>query len=134
MTVYTSYLNFETRGEFDVVDLTKMVKTAVSDSGIKTGLALIYAGHATGVIILNEFERSLLEDLKEFISNITPNESRYHHPRNAQAHLRSMLFTPSKAIPVRDGVLGVGRWQSIFWVEAEKRSRKRRVEITIMGE
>ena len=32
-----------------------------------------------------------------------------------------MLFTPSKVIPVNDGVLGVGRWQSLLWVEAEKR-------------
>ncbi len=53
---------------------------------------------------------------------------------NADAHLRSMLFTPSRVIPVHDGRLGLGTWQSLYWVEAERRPRRRRVEVTVIGE
>ncbi len=134
MTIFKSSFDFETRGEFDVVDLTPRVEEKVRDSGIKDGIAVVYAGQATGVIILNEFDRDLLEDLKDLMRRLTPPEESYRHPGNAASHLRSMLFTPSRVVPVHCGSLGLGTWQSLYWVEAERRPRRRRVEITVIGE
>jgi len=134
MTVFTSSIVFETRGEFDVVDLTRQVEEVVCDSGVREGITVIYAGHATGIIILNEYDHALLEDLKDFMARLLPSHNDYNHPGNAFSHLRSMLFTPSRVIPVYDGRLGLGTWQSLYWVEAERRPRRRRVEITIIGE
>jgi secondary thiamine-phosphate synthase enzyme len=134
MTVFTSSFDFETRGEFDVIDLTQKVEEKVRDSSIKEGIAVVYAGHATGVIILNEPDRALLEDLKDLMRRLTPTEGSYLHPGNAASHLRSMLFTPSRVIPVHGSSLGLGAWQSLYWVEAERRPRRRRVEITVIGE
>ncbi len=134
MAVYTTDFIFETRGEFDVVDLTARVEEAVRGSGVKEGMALVFAGHATGVLVLNEYDRALLEDLKGFMRRLLPADGDYRHPGNAHAHLRSMLFTPSRAVPVHGGRLGLGTWQSLYWVEAERRPRRRRVEVTVIGE
>ncbi len=134
MTIFTSSFDFETRGEFDVVDLTQKVEEKVRDSGIKEGIAVVYAGHATGVIILNEHDQALLEDLKDLMRRLTPTEGGYRHPGNAASHLRSMLFTPSRVVPVHGGSLGLGTWQSLYCIEAERRPRRRRVEITVIGE
>jgi len=134
MKVHTDGMEFETRGEFDVVDLTARVETIVRGSGIGEGIAVVYAGHATGVIVLNEYEPSLLEDLKELLRDLVPTKSDYSHPVNAHAHLRSMLLTPSRVIPVHGGRLGLGTWQSLYWVEVERRPRRRKVEVTIIGE
>jgi secondary thiamine-phosphate synthase enzyme len=134
MTIFTSSFDFETRGEFDVVDLTPRVEEKVRDSGIKDGIVVVYAGHATGVIILNELDRALLEDLKNFMRRLTPPEGGYRHTGNAASHLRSMLFTPSRIVPVHDSHLRLGNWQSLYWVEAERRPRRRRVEIMVIGE
>ena len=134
MTVFTSSIVFETRGEFDVVDLTRQVKEVVRDSGVREGITVIYAGHATGIIILNEYDHALLEDLKDFMARLLPSHSGYNHPGNAFSHLRSMLFTPSRVVPVHEGKLSLGTWQSLYWVEAETRPRRRRVEITVIGE
>jgi len=134
MKVYSEAHEFETRGEFDVRDLTPWLDGAVSRSGVKEGLTLVYAGHATGVIILNEYEPSLIEDLKEFMRRLTPSDGDYRHPLNAFSHLRSMLFEPSKVIPIHGGCLGLGTWQRVYWVEAERRPRRRRIEAVIMGE
>jgi secondary thiamine-phosphate synthase enzyme len=134
LAVYTSEFTFKTGGEFDIVDITGDVSVAVSESGIKEGIAVVFAGHATGIIVLNEYEGALLEDLKEFISNLFPPSQGYHHPVNADAHLRSMLFTPSRVVPVHNGRLSLGTWQSLYWVEAERRPRRRRVEVTVVGE
>lgn len=134
LRVHTDVFDFETKGEFDVVDLTAEVETIVRGSDIHEGLAVVYACHSTGVIILNEYDPALLEDLKAFLRKQLPAGDYYRHPRNAQAHLRSMLFTPSRVVPVHDGRLGLGTWQSLYWVEAESRPRHRRVEVIIMGE
>ncbi len=134
MAVYTTDFQFETQGEFDIVDLTAKVEEVVRGSGINEGMALIFAGHATGVLVLNEYDRALMEDLKGFMRRILPADGDYRHPGNAHAHLRSMLLTPSRAVPVHDGRLGLGTWQSLYWVEAEKRPRRRRVEVTVIGE
>jgi secondary thiamine-phosphate synthase enzyme len=134
MAVYTSGFCFDTQGEFDVVDLTGRVEEAVRGSGINEGMVFVFAGHATGVLILNEYDRALLEDLKGFLRRLLPAEGDYRHPGNAHAHLRSMLFTPSRVLPVHGGRLGLGTWQSLYWVEAERRSRRRRVEVIVIGE
>lgn len=134
MKTYTDRFEFDTRREFDVVDLTAEVEAAVKRSGIGEGIAVVFAGHATGIIVLNEHEPALLEDLGELLGRLVPSDGRYHHPANAHAHLRSMLLTPSRVIPVHDGSLGLGTWQSLYWVEAERRPRRRRVEVTIIGE
>jgi secondary thiamine-phosphate synthase enzyme len=102
-------------------------------SGILEGLALIYAGHATGVIVLNEYDSALIEDLVAFLRNTFPGDGGYRHPVNAHAHLRSTLLTPSRVVPVHQGLLGLGTWQSPFWVEAE-RCRRRKVDVTVIGE
>ena len=134
MVVYTASFDFETKGEFDVVDLTPRVGKAVRDSGVSEGLVVVYAGHSTGVLVLNEFDHALIEDLKEFMRELLPAEADYRHPWNASAHLRSMLFTPSRVVPVHNGRLGLGTWQSLYWVEVERRPRRRRVEVTVVGE
>jgi secondary thiamine-phosphate synthase enzyme len=134
MSVHSGWFEFDTKGEFDVVDITGRVEEVVRGSGIGEGIALVYAGHATGVIILNEYDHALLEDLRSFMREVFPAEEDYRHPGNAEAHLRSMVFTPSMVIPVHGGRLGLGTWQSLYWVEAEKRPRRRRVEATVIGD
>lgn len=133
MKVHSQMFEFETRGEFDVVNITSKVSSIVIDSEVQEGMALVYAGHATGIIVLNEHDSALLEDLVSFLRETFPGDGGYRHPVNAHAHLRSMLFTPSRVVPVHRGRLGLGTWQSLFWVEAERR-RRRKVEVTIIGE
>lgn len=132
--VYTDRFEFETRQEFDIVDLTARIESVVERSGVREGISVIFAGHATGVIILNEYEPALLEDLKEFLRKLIPLDGGYRHPANAHAHLRSMFLTPSKVVPVHGGRLGLGTWQSLYWVEVERRPRRRRVQVTVLGE
>ena len=134
MRIHSEEYEFNTRGEFDVIDLTPLLDEVASRSGIKEGLMLIYAGHATGVIVLNEYEPSLIEDIKEFLRRLTPSDGDYRHPINAFSHLRSMLLEPSKVIPIHGGRLGLGTWQRVYWIEAERRPRRRRVEAMIIGE
>lgn len=96
-------------------------------------IAVIHTGHTTGTLILNEDERGLQEDVKELMRRLISTEGDYNHPDNAFAHLRSMLFSTSRVLPVRGGSLGLGTWQNIYWVETDRFPRHRRVEVAVIG-
>ena len=134
MTVYEEAFTFETRGEFDCSDITHNVSRIVRASGVKKGMALVFAGHATGVIAITEYESMLLRDIKTLLQKLVPTRGGYNHPANAHAHLRSLLLQPGKVVPVVGGRLSLGTWQSIFWIETETRPRRRTVRVLIVGE
>lgn len=134
MKVYSESFSFQTRGEYDFHNLTDKVEKAVTNSRVRDGIALIFAGHATGVIAMTEYESRLLKDIKELIGRLIPTRGAYQHSGNAPAHLRSLFLAPSKVVPVRDGRLDLGAWQSIFWIEAETHPRSRRVHVYVIGE
>jgi secondary thiamine-phosphate synthase enzyme len=126
--------SFSTRGEIDFVDLTDKVQEVVSQSTIKNGMVHVFAPHATGILILTENDYSLLNDIKAFLEEIVPKRRAYQHPSNAHAHLRSMLLPPDKTLPVIDGRVGFGTWQSLLFVETDVYPRKRTVIMQVMGE
>ncbi len=126
--------SFSTKGEIEFVDLTDKVQAAVSNSGIRNGVVHAFAPHATGILILTENEYGLLNDIKAFLEEIVPRRGAYQHLSNAHAHLRSMLLPPDKTLPIIDGRVEFGTWQSLLFVETDVYSRKRTVIIQIMGE
>jgi len=126
--------SFSTRGEIDFVDLTDKVQETVSKSGIRNGLVHVFAPHATGVLILTENDYALLNDIKAFLEEKVPKRRAYQHPSNAHSHLRSVLLPPDKTLPVIDGRVEFGTWQSLLFVETDVYPRKRTVIIQVMGE
>jgi secondary thiamine-phosphate synthase enzyme len=133
MKVYSTSLTFSTKGEVDFIDLTEKIEEAVSKSGMKNGLVHVFAPHATGIITLTENDWSLLQDTKETLDKLLP-RGRYRHPSNAHAHLRSMFLSPCKTLPLIDGNLALGTWQSILFIETDVSPRQRTVIIQIIGE
>jgi secondary thiamine-phosphate synthase enzyme len=125
---------FATKGEIDFVDLTSTVGSAVAKSGIKNGVVHVFAPHATGILILTENDYSLLKDIKLFLENLVPRNEDYNHPSNAHAHLRSMMLPPDKTLPIVNGIVEFGTWQSLLFVETDVYPRKRTIIIQVLGE
>jgi secondary thiamine-phosphate synthase enzyme len=132
--VFNTSYSFSTKGEIDFTDLTDRVQEAVSRSGVKNGLVHVFAPHATGILILTESEYGLLSDIKAFLEKLIPRDGAYRHPSNAHAHLRSVFLPPDKTVPVIDGRVEFGTWQSIIFVETDVHPRRRTVIIQVMGE
>ena len=126
--------NFSTKGEIDFVDLTDKVQEAVSDSGIVNGIVHVFAPHATGVVILTENDPALLDDIREFLQEIAPKNKNYNHPSNAHSHLRSVLLPPDRTLPVINGRVEFGTWQSLLFVETDVYPRRRTVIVQVLGE
>jgi len=134
MTVFNESLTFSTRGEIDFIDLTGKVEEIVRKSGVKDGLVHVFAPHATGILILTEYEPSLLEDIKSTLERLIPRRAPYHHPSNAHSHLRSVLLCPDKTLPIVDGRIVLGTWQSLVFVETDVHPRHRTIIVQVVGE
>ena len=132
--VFNTIYIFSTKGEIEFIDLSDKVQEAVSKSGIKNGLIHVFAPHATGILILTESDYSLLNDIKTLLEKLIPKHAAYNHPSNAHAHLRSVLLPPDKTLPVIDGRIEFGTWQSLVFVETDVHPRRRTVIIQVLGE
>jgi len=134
MKVFDESFKFSTRGEIDFVDLTGKVQDIVTTSGVKHGLAHVFAPHATGILILTEYEPSLMADLKDALEKLIPRRASYRHPSNAHSHLRSVFLCPDRTLPVIDGRAVLGTWQSLVFVETDVYPRQRTVVVQVIGE
>lgn len=132
--VITRSFCFATKGEIDFIDLSRKLQEEVTSSCIKNGLIHVFAPHATGVLILTENDPDLLEDIKEMLEELAPKQKNYRHPSNAHSHLRSILLPPDKTLPIVNGEVTFGTWQSLLFVETDVYPRKRTLIIQIMGE
>ena len=132
--VVNKSISFTTRGEIEFIDLSDKVQEEASLSGIKNGIVHIFAPHATGILILTENDDALLNDIKALLEELAPKNKAYQHPSNAHSHLRSMLLPPDKTLPLVDGHVTFGTWQSLLFVETDVYPRKRTVIIQVMGE
>ena len=112
-------LTVSTDARLDVVDVTDEVAAAVPDD--RDGTATVFVDHTTAGIVINEAEPRLLEDMRTFLADLVPDEGWKHDQLdgNADSHLRALLLGPSETIPVADGELSLGRWQSVLLVECD---------------
>lgn len=134
MKVHNESLRFSTKGEIDFVDISDRVQDVVEKSGVKNGLAHVFAPHATGILILTEYEPSLTSDIKALLERLVPKRASYGHPSNAHSHLRSALLSPDKTLPVIDGRIALGTWQSLVFVETDVYPRQRTIIVQVLGE
>lgn len=134
MKVFNESFRFSTRGEIDFADVTDRVQGIVSKSGVKNGLVHVFAPHATGILILTEYEPSLMADLKDALERLIPKRASYRHPSNAHSHLRSVFLCPDRTLPVIDGRVVLGTWQSLVFVETDVYPRQRTIVVQVIGE
>jgi secondary thiamine-phosphate synthase enzyme len=132
--VFTTKPSFATRGEIDFIDLTDKVQQAVTASKIQNGIVHVFAPHATGILIITENDPALLGDIKHFLADLVPQHGNYRHPSNAHAHLRSVLLPPDRTLPVVEGQVEFGTWQSLMYVETDVYPRNRTVIFQVLGE
>jgi secondary thiamine-phosphate synthase enzyme len=127
-------MDIQTTRRIELIDITDGVRAAVKESGIKEGICVISTRHTTSSIIVNENERGLRTDILDILNTLVPENKNYAHnsiDNNADAHLRAVLLGMSETIPIEDGHLVLGTWQSIFFVELDG-PRNRAVNVKII--
>ena len=131
----------------EFIDITQQVRECVSESGVLNGLVVVFSRHTTAAIKINEHEPLLLQDMEHFLERMSPRDGEYKHNDftvrtvnmtedecpNGHSHCQHLLLGTSETIPIVDGLMQFGRWQSIFLIELDH-PRPREVVIQILGE
>lgn len=120
----------DTDARLTTVDVTDRVRAAIPDE-LATGTCTAFVHHTTAALVVQEDEPRLRGDVESFLGDLVPDEGHAHDELdgNADSHLRATLLGPDVTLPVRDGDLATGTWQSILLVECDG-PRSRRISVT----
>ena len=121
----------DTRGRL-VTDITDRVQSFVRDAG-SDGLLHVFLPHATAGLALMETGSGSEEDLEEVLDGFLPREDRYRHRHGSTGHggdhLLPIFVSPSLTLPVEDGRLILGTWQSVVIVDPNRENNRRTVQL-----
>ncbi len=137
MKVFSKEVRLRTSERRELINITRLVEEVVEESGVRNGLVIIYAPHATAAIIVNEDEPGLKNDILRWVEENIPWDGKWLHNRiddNAAAHIASALISSCRVIPVVNSRLYRGTWQEIFLLELDGPRASRRVLVQVIGE
>jgi len=142
LKAYSGEVSLSTQKRIEVLEITDQVRKIVEESGVENGLVILWVPHTTAAIAVNEHDTDLWEDILAAFERLVPVKSDYRHnakygwspgEQNAHAHILNCLIKPNVTIPVREGRMQLGTWQSILFIEMDG-SRTRTVYVQVMGE
>jgi secondary thiamine-phosphate synthase enzyme len=139
MKVISDSLSFSTGGFSDMKDLTGDVSKKLAENKLKNGIVNLFVPGSTGGLTTIEYESGLVQDFSELMEKIIPSNVTYHHDArwgdgNGFSHVRSSLLGPSLTVPFSDGMLCLGTWQQIVFLDFDNRSRSRTILLQFIGE
>ena len=126
-------ISVKTSDRTQMIDITSQVAEAVRSSDIKDGLVHVFSMHTTAAITINEnADPAVPKDILRTINKVIPWDDQYRHMEgNSAAHIKVSLFGPSETVPLENGSLVLGTWQSIFFCEFDG-PRQRKVDIRVI--
>ncbi|MCH8280878.1 MAG: YjbQ family protein [Chloroflexi bacterium] len=140
-------LQLETKEAPEFIDITDWVCQCVAQSKVANGFVIVYSKHTTAAVKINENEPLLLQDMVAFLEKMSPRNGGYQHndfsirtvnmtadeSPNGHAHLQHLLLGTSETVPLIDGIMQFGRYQSVFFIELDH-PRSREVMVQVVGE
>ena len=127
-------LILNSRKNFEIIDITSKINQEID---IESGIVNIFSKHSTSAIVVNENENGLLKDLELMLSDLVSDKYSWEHDRidnNAKSHLKSFLLSSSETIPISNGKLDLGTWQSVFFIELDGPRNNRTVDLTFLSD
>ena len=127
-------LDVTTKNHTELQDITRLIQKAVTDSGVKDGLCIVFIPHTTAAVTINEnADPDVVKDFTKEINKIVPWEDGYLHMEgNSAAHFKSSMIGFSEQIIIENGRLVLGTWQGIYFCEFDG-PRHRKVYVEIMN-
>lgn len=115
--------------------VTEQVREALRDSGIQSGLCVVYCPHTTAGVTINEnADPDVVRDLTLALNKTFPDRPEFRHAEgNSAAHFKALCTGSSVAVPVENGRLLLGTWQGIYFAEFDG-PRERRFYVKLLGE
>ena len=122
-----------TSSHTQMVDITDQVQKVVTESGVQSGICVVFVPHTTAAVTINEnADPDVQTDFMKEINKIVPWKDGYLHMEgNSAAHLKSSMMGFSETVIIDQGRLLLGTWQGIYFLEYDG-ARNRRVYVKIL--
>lgn len=139
MAVINRSIKIDSSSNFQIIDITSDIITVLNDikkeKKFDEGIVSIFTKHSTSAIRVNENEKGLLNDFEKVLKDLIKENDNYRHDfidNNAASHIRAFLLGSSETIPISEGRLNLGTWQSIFFIELDGPRRSRTIDLTFI--
>ena len=141
MVIRHEMFTVATEDRLQFMDLTKRVRDMLQRHKIKQGLVILNSLHTTTALFINEWQEALLHDLRILLDRLVGHGGGYRHNDpsysdcdrgNADSHLRSLLLGRQLLVPVVDGEMSLGTFESIIFAELDG-PRERQIQLQILG-
>jgi len=141
LQLYLETILYKTRERLELINITRDLNEVVRKHGLKAGFIIVQSLHTTTAVFINEFQQALVDDMKSFLERLVGRLDYWRHndPRlsecdrqNAASHLRAMVLGHTLSLPVRNGELMLGNWQSVILAELDG-PRERSVQVQVLG-
>jgi secondary thiamine-phosphate synthase enzyme len=121
----------DTRGRL-VIDITDRVESFCRERG-GSGLVHVFLPHATAGLALMETGSGSEADLQDAVDRLLPRDDRYSHRHGSIGHggdhLLPVFVSPSMVLPVDEGHVSLGPWQSVVIVDPNRENNRRSVQL-----
>jgi secondary thiamine-phosphate synthase enzyme len=131
--VHRFSIRTHSRNEF--VDITDEVRKAVTASGVRSGLCVVYSPHTTAAITIQEnADPDVVHDLLLWLNREIPQDvpGFRHAEGNSDSHLKASLVGPSVTLLIDGGDPVFGTWQGVYFCEFDG-PRSRNVLVQVVG-
>src|SRR6476659_1885223 len=133
----TEILQVHTGSREVVHDLTGECRDFVASyAGDRSGLLHVFVPHATAGLAIIETGADSDDDLLATLADLLPPDDRWRHrhgsPGHGRSHVLPALVPPYATVPVVDGRLALGTWQSICLVDVNVDNQERQVRLSFL--
>jgi secondary thiamine-phosphate synthase enzyme len=122
-------------GDRLVTDLTQRAVRFCAGAG--DGLLSVFVPHATAGVALIETGAGSETDLATALEHVLPADDRWVHrhgsPGHGRDHVMPAFVSSSLVVPVIDGVMVLGTWQSVVLVDPNVDNPRRRVRFSLLA-
>ena len=132
----TREVSIETGNVPGLADLTGACVGFLAEAGAGDGLLTVFVPHATAGIVLVELGAGSDADLLAALERLLPHDDRWRHRHGSAGHgadhVLPLLASPSLSVPVLDGRMTLGSWQSIALLDPNADNRRRTVRLAFL--
>ncbi|CAL9640534.1 hypothetical protein SUDANB145_06321 [Streptomyces sp. enrichment culture] len=134
----TRILHLTTGSSERVLDITGDCESFLREAAAgRDGLLNVFVPHATAGIAVIETAAGSDDDLLAALHTLLPADDRWQHrhgtPGHGRDHVLPALVPPHATLPVIDGRLELGTWQSVCLVDTNVDNANRQVRLSFLG-
>ncbi|WP_462418436.1 YjbQ family protein [Kytococcus sp. Marseille-QA3725] len=131
----TTTREYRTGSQDVVLDITRDCAEFVAGQG--DGLLQLFVPHATAGIAVIETGAGSDDDLLAALGDLLPADDRWRHahgtPGHGRSHVMPAIVPPHATVPVVDGRMMLGTWQSVCLVDLNVDNPVRTVRLSFLA-